>query len=267
MRRVNIKHFMASYLVLLLIWGAWHFGRPDYFWKGILIAVLYAAFDVLWTYFRDKNWYLPESSLISGFIIAVVGVSALSLDLLILLPLLAVISKQLITFWKPRHIFNPAAFSLVSISMLGVFSPRLGGLGPTWWGVAWGTPVLYAVLLVGIFILWRQKRWETAWSFLGSYGIFLAALFLWQGRGAGELFAVLKPQIFDGTTLFFATVMLIEPITSNFPGTRSRVVYGAVAALGAVLFTVFGGNLREIDPLLGGLLAGNFIISIATIRK
>src|SRR3989338_1862443 len=76
---------MVLYLGALLAWGSFYFARPDYFWKGILIAAFYAAFDVLWTYFRDKNWYFPESSLISGFILALVGAPAPSLSLLILM--------------------------------------------------------------------------------------------------------------------------------------------------------------------------------------
>ncbi len=261
---INIKYFMIFYVGALLFWGAFQMGEPAYLWKGLAIAALYIIFDLLWTYFRDGTWYLPSSSLISGFILGVVGPSAPSWDLLVLLPLLAVFSKQVIKR-RGRHIFNPAAFSLVSISMLGVFSPRLIGLEPTWWGVAWGTPVLYAVLLVGIFILWRQSRWETTLSFLGSYGIFLAALFLWQGREIGELFAILKPQILDGTTLFFASVMLIEPITSNFRGTKNRIIYGILVGAVAVSATAFGQIFFELDPLLSGLLIGNFLMSIITI--
>ncbi|MDP3785438.1 MAG: RnfABCDGE type electron transport complex subunit D [bacterium] len=257
-RTLNIKYFMVLYVGALLAWGAFQMGEPTYLWKGLAIAALYIIFDLLWTYFRDGTWYLPSSSVISGFILAVVGAPAPSLDLLVLLPLVAVASKQLITFWKPRHIFNPAAFSMAVLTLAGYSAV-------SWWGVAWGTPVLYAVLLVGIFILWRQKRWETTLSFLGSYGVFLAALFLWQGREADELFAILKPQILDGTTLFFASVMLIEPITSNFRGTKNRVIYGILVGAVAVLATAFGQYFFELDPLLSGLLIGNFIISIITI--
>src|SRR3989344_1388608 len=143
---------MVLYLAALLAWGSFYFDRPDYLWKGILIAALYAAFDVLWTYLRDRVWYFPESSLISGLILALVGAPAPAFLLLILMPLLAVISKQLLRFGTGRHIFNPAAFSLVVGPILSVFSPRLIGLGPTWWGVSWGAPGMYAGLAAGGFL-------------------------------------------------------------------------------------------------------------------
>lgn len=254
---INIKYFMAAYVGLLLVWGSLYLGSAVYFWKGFLVAALYMLFDLLWTYARDRVWYLPSSSVISGFILAIVGAPAPSIGLLILLPLVAVASKQLIKLGKSRHIFNPASFSMILLSIFGY--PAV-----SWWGVAWGAPVLYAVLLVGLFILWRQNRWETAISFLASYAVFLGLLFLWQGREVSQLFQILRPQIFDGTTLFFATVMLIEPITSSFPGTKNRIVYGVLVALFAVLITALGQWLPY-DPIISGLLLGNLIMSLKTI--
>ena len=237
---------MVLYLAALLAWGSFYFDRPDYLWKGILIAALYAAFDVLWTYLRDRVWYFPESSLISGLILALVGAPAPDFLLLILMPLLAVISKQLLRFGTGRHIFNPAAFSLVVGPILSVFSPRLIGLGPTWWGVSWGAPVMYAVLAAGIFILWRQRRWETALPFLAAYAL------------------LFNFQVFNGTVIFFASVMLIEPITSSFPGVRQRMAYGALVFL--LTFLVGRSGLNS-DPLLLGLLGGNIIFSLIKFAK
>ena len=230
---------MVLYLGALLAWGSFYFARPDYFWKGILIAAFYAAFDVLWTYFRDKNWYFPESSLISGFILALVGAPAPSLSLLILMPLLAVISKQLLRFGTGRHIFNSAAFSLVALSLAGY--PAV-----SWWGVSWGAPVMYAVLAAGIFILWRQRRWETALPFLAAYAL------------------LFNFQVFNGTVIFFASVMLIEPITSSFPGVRRRMAYGALVFL--FVFLVGRSGLNS-DPLLLGLLGGNIIFNLMKFAK
>lgn len=254
---VNIKYFMVLYVGALLVWGALFIGDLAYLWRGLAVALLYILFDLLWTYARDRIWYLPSSSIISGFILAVVGAPTPSVGLLVLLPLVAVVSKQLIKFGKPRHIFNPASFSMILLSIFGYQAV-------SWWGVAWGAPVLYAVLLVGVFILWRQNRWDTALSFLLSYAVFLGAFFLLQGREFGQLSLLLYPQIFDGTTLFFASVMLIEPITSGFPGTKNRILYGVLVALLAVLVT-FLGRWLPLDPLLSGVLLGNLIMSLKSI--
>lgn len=232
-RKIPIKQFMIGYLLLLLTLGAFNVGGFSYFWKGIFVLALYAIFDLFWTYFRDKVWYLPQSSIISGFILALVAVPAPSWPLIFILPFLAVASKQLIRFKGHSHIFNPAAFSMMSLSFAGY--PVV-----TWWGV---TTVFYLVLAAGLFILWRQNRWETAVAFFLPYAIFFKSL------------------AFDGTVIFFATVMLIEPMTSNFPGRPRRIIYGASVSLIAIFVSIFG-NLFPYDPLLFGLLFGNLIITL-----
>lgn len=231
---------MVLYLAVLLAWSAWHFGEFNYLWKGILIVAFYAAFDVSWTYFRDKVWYFPESSLISGLILALIGAPAPSWDLIFLMPLLAVVSKQLFRLGKGRHIFNPAAFSLVVLSLAGY-----DAVG--WWApsLASGGTGIWFITLAGLFILWRQRRWETALPFLAAYAL------------------LLNFRIFDGTVVFFTTVMLIEPITSNFPDTRQRMAYGVLVAILAFLI---GKSGFDLDPLLIALLGGNIIISLLTAK-
>ena len=196
------------------------------------------VFDFFWTYSRDRVWYLPESSIISGLILALVGAPSPDFALLVLMPAVAVFSKQLLWFGLGKHIFNPAAFSLVALSLAGY--PAV-----SWWGVSWGAPATYAVLAAGLLILWRQRRWETALPFLFIYAL---------------LFGV---RLLDGTTLFFATVMLIEPLTSNFKGIQNQLFYAGIAVLG----TFFLGKTGwAIDPLLGGLLIANIVTSLLTIK-
>lgn len=236
--RIDIYQFMLIYLVLLLVWGAFGAGEWIYLLNGVLIAALYALFDVLWTYLRERVWYAPWASVISGFIIALVGLPNPSWELIILLPLTAVVLKQLVKARPRRHIFNPATAALAVVS--------LGGFNVvSWWGVAWGRPVLFAVLLVGLYILWYLRRWETAVSFLIPYGLF---------------FGITK--IFDGTVIFFTSVMLIEHIGSNFPGRKNRIIYGALVGISVIFFSLLG---LDFDPLIGGLLAGNLIMSVLTL--
>jgi len=55
--------------------------------------------------------------------------------------------------------------------------------------------------------------------------------------------------------------MLIEHVSSNFSGRRNKIIYGIVVALATILISVF----FEQDPLILGLLAGNFIMSVVTL--
>lgn len=238
--RIDIYNFMLVYLGALLVWGAWQTGEWTYLVSGILIAAIYALTDVLWTYFRDRLWYQPWASVISGFIIALVGLPNPSWKLVILLPLTAVALKQLVKIGTRRHIFNPAA-SALAVAMLGGFGVV------SWWApsLASGGVGLWAMLLVGLYIIYYLRRWETVVSFLIPYGAF---------------FGVQK--IFDGTLLFFISVMLIEHVSSNFPGRKNKIIYGALVGISTIFFTFLE---LDFDPLIGGLLAGNLIMSVLTL--
>lgn len=267
-QKINIKYFMVVYVGAVLVIASFVFGSTERLWKGLLVVLLYAAFDLLWTYTRDRAWYLPVSSGISGFILSVVAAPAPSLPLLVALPFLAVFSKRVLHFGKMRHVFNPASFAM---AVVGFLVPSI-----SWWGVAWNTsrwgtfPIITAVSLVGIFILWRQSRWHVILPFFASYALFLAFNFSLSGIPLQNLLTFLRLQLVDGTTIFFATVMLIEPFTSTFPQKRDQMVYGALVGFLAVFVTYlvslpivsalpFANN---VDPLIFGLLLGNLTASL-----
>ncbi len=253
-RRINIKYFMAAYLGLLFIFSAWSLRQPTWLLKGLAIVVLYSAFDLLWTRVRDHVWYLPLSSWISGLVLSNVALLNAPPIFPVLLPLLAVVSKQVLHFGKIRHVFNPAAFAML---LLGFFTPIAA-----WWSASWGPVVLVIVSLVGLFILWRQERWHTTLPFLFTYGV----LFFVHALGNGAVPTVAASTLLSsaGAIVFFATVMLIEPMTSGFPTRRQRMLYGClvggVAGLAAWAVSAFSST---IDPLLVGLLVGNLVAGLA----
>lgn len=267
-RKISIKWRMVIYLGGLLVVSSWYLNFPGRILWGLGIVALYAAYDLVWTKIRDKLWYLPVSSFISGFILALVAIPSPPLWFLFFAPLLAVFSKQFIKWPGKRHLFNPASFALLTLSF---FTPAV-----SWWGVSWGKIPLVIVIAVGLVILYRQKRFHETVPFLLSYLFFLALLFLWNDVSIKDLFKFLFPQIIDGTTLFFATVMLIEPLTSQFPTRQSRVFYGASVGFFAVLITFLSSlasglaatTLAKLDPLLIALLLGNlFSYMIFVVRK
>lgn len=258
-QKVPIQWFMVVYPAFLLVFSAISLGHPERMLKEFVIFFLYVFFDLLFTYVRDRVWYFPLSSWISAYILGIVALPDPVWWIVVALPLLAVISKQMLKFGKMRHVFNPAAFAL---AVLSFFVPVV-----SWWAVAWGSTVFWIVTAVGIFILWRQNRFHVALPFLVSYSVFLLILFLVNGIPMGQIFQFLRPQILDGTTLFFATVMLIEPLTSTFPHQRARSIYGFLVGFFAVLATYLGQFFPVIgDPLVVGLLFGNFVASMVFLR-
>lgn len=250
---------MVGYLAALLVVGA--FGADDLFRiaRAGLVVALYAVADLLWTRVRDRSWYLPLSSFISGLIIANLLSPQAPWGWVVFAPVAAAAYKQLI-HWGPRHIFNPAGLAL---TVVGIFVPG----AVSWWGAAWGMPALVLTGIVGLFILWRQQRFHVALSFLGVYMLGLAVLFLSAGVSSAELPAILRPQLIDGTLFFFATVMLIEPITTSFATKKIRMIYGALVGLLAILASFLSRFIPIPDILIAGMLGGNLIITLATVKR
>lgn len=270
-QRIPLKYFMVAYLGGLLAFSSLMLGVPDRLWKGLAIVILYAAYDLAWTYIRDRVWYTPVSSWISGLILSLVAIPAPRIGLIVVLPLVAVTFKHLFHLGKNRHLLNPAA---IAMAVMALFEPAVSWWGVTWSTVEWGRIPLAIVTVVGAFILWRQSRWHVALPFLASYAVFLAILFLWGGIALADVPSFLKPQIIDGTTIFFATVMLIEPLTSMFSTARQRVTYGVLVGFFAVFITYLaqfaaeqGRNWERQDPLVYGVLLGNLTASLFFLKS
>lgn len=231
------------------------------FGSGLLMLLFYSAYDLLWTYTRDRVWYLPVSSWISALVLAIVALPKPPLIFIILLPFLAVAAKQLFHFGKNRHVFNPAAGAL---ALAAIFTPAV-----SWWGVAAArfdsaAFLLFFIIGAAIIILWRQNRWHITLSFFIAYLFFLGVLSLSTGATANQLPNILFSVLLNGVLIFFATVMLIEPVTSTFTAKRQEIFYGALVGGAAVAATYLARrfNLLGLDPLIYGLLAGNLIASI-----
>lgn len=222
---------MVGCLALMLAIATFASGEPKHILQGFLIVAFYAIFDLLWTLVKHKIWYLPVSSLISGLILSLIAAPAASAAYMAVLALAAVFSKQALCWKSGRHIFNPAAFSL---GVLYFFTPSI-----SWWAPSLASKnnlSLIVMLLVGAMIIWKLNKWRVVLPFLAVYALGLGAT-----------------QLFDGTLIFFAAIMLIEPVTSAFSAKESRSAYGALVGAFAVLLSYF----TSLDPLIFGLLAGN----------
>lgn len=249
--KIPIKPFMAVYLGLLFLYFCLAQGQIKIFFTGLLIILVHTAADLIWTYAREHAWHLPLSSIISGLILSLVALPINNILLALLLPLLAVVGKKLINLGKPRHIFNPAALSMALVSL---FVPII-----SWWGVAWSSQLLWIIIPVGTFILWKQNRWQEWLSFLGIYTVGLFLFFTSVAYKIAAIPPLIFLQFFNGPLLFFTTVMLIEPITSTFPTKKQRIFYGASAGFFVILLALLK---LPVDPLIYGLLLGNLITSL-----
>ncbi|MCX6738569.1 MAG: RnfABCDGE type electron transport complex subunit D [Candidatus Parcubacteria bacterium] len=142
---------------------------------------------------------------------------------------------------KRRHIFNPAAFSVVLVSLTL-------GLSASWWI---GTPAMLPFVLIGGSLLVRKiGRFDLVGSFLSTSLFFIIVPAIAYG---GNFFSVASRALGNSPLFFFAFIMLTEPLTTP-PTKKLRIIYGAVVGF---LFApwVHAGSMYSTPEL--ALLIGN----------
>lgn len=145
----------------------------------------------------------PESALITSLILLFLfspATTKAEVFTLIIAGLIASASKFLININKV-HIFNPAAIA-------AVITPLLGFDGAIWW-VA--TPVLIpGTLLVGIYLIKKLRRGELVGSYVGGL---LLGLFITKQLNLNNLSTLIPEILTSWPIIFFASIMLTEPLT------------------------------------------------------
>jgi Na+-translocating ferredoxin:NAD+ oxidoreductase RnfD subunit len=98
-----------------------------------------------------------------------------------------------------------------------------------------------------LFIIYKQRKWLLAFSFLAVYFIIIILTSL---SSLGTI------SLLDTTAMFFAFFMLIEPMTS-----ATRKNYMAMQGILVAIFATAFKILPVDDLFLGALLAGNIFVA------
>lgn len=146
--------------------------------------------------------------------------------------------KQMVRFNK-QPLFNPAAAGLAVASALGILI--------SWWGTSFaprfsGLDISIAAFLTlpfGIYLIYKYRKWQITLSFAVVFGL-LAAIWLKT---------IPLNLLFEGTVMFFALIMIVEPKTSPNLVTQ-QIVFGACIGAMSVLGLVFGVSSAYIYSLL-----------------
>lgn len=190
-----------------------------------------------------------ESSIITGTILFfLLWPSYLPKDIVLMLAasVIAMGSKYLVNF-KGKHLFNPAAFAAIALLFFNS--------GAVWWVAT--LPMLPAVLLIGLLIVRKIRRFTLFLTFLAVSTSTILLFTLSQGRNVPEhlnLFLVSFP------VLFFATVMLTEPATTP-PSKKLQMIYASIVGFLFSLQTPIGPVYPSPEA---ALLVGNifsFVVS------
>lgn len=243
------KYFRTPKGMLVLALGALTgIAYPVDGWAAVLRILLAAGaavvVDLLFKAITGKV-ELPDSALLTGFIVGMILSPAVPLGVPILAAAAAVTSKHLIR-GKQGHILNPAAFGLLLIGVL--FSTE-----QSWWGGLGDLPgiLVATVVLAGWFIAGRVNKLPTVLAFLGTYvGLLTLATVIGDPHSFTDAFR--EPM--TGAAVFFACFMLTDPPTSP-ARPRDQVWFAIIAA--AVSVACLAVNIGGVYYLLIGLLAAN----------
>ncbi len=116
---------------------------------------------------------------------------------------------------RKKHIFNPAAFSVLVVSLAAIGSA-------SWWvGTMFMMP---QVLIGGLLIVKKIRRFSLVLSYLM---VAISTILVFSLMRGNDLLTLLRQIFLDSPILFFAFVMLTEPQTTP-PSKKMQIFYGGL---------------------------------------
>ncbi len=234
---------LAAIAIALGFFGVIFYSGFDLIFSLVIITASSMASNV----FFAKLYRAPrniESVYITAFILFFLMEPLMTLPgivTLVAVSVVSMLSKYLFAIGK-RHVFNPVAIATVLLTVVGS--------GAVIWWVS--TPVLsLATLVIGFLIVRKIRRFPLVISFIVTAMVSLGFTSIAPSGQAYPPF--IKELFLSWPLVFFATIMLTEPLTT--PPTKStQVTYGVlVGLLFASVFSV--GPLRSTPEL--ALVLGN----------
>lgn len=153
--------------------------------------------------------------------------------------LIAIASKYVLTLGK-RHIFNPAAFGAFAVA-------HLLGHYPSWWV---GTAVLAPMVFIGgLLIMRKMRRYLMVSAFMLTF-LTIQVINFYAHHSVGSLTHHVWLSLIGTPILFFAYIMLLEPLTSPLV----LIKYLPYALLVGVLYSFTRLRISPEESLLIGNL-------------
>lgn len=200
----------------------------------------------------------PESQFITALILTLL-LEPLplisSLEVFTVAAVSAMASKYIFV-WRRQHLFNPAAFGVITTAILI-------GHSASWWGGS--ASMLPAVILGGLIILTKIKRFALVGTFMTIYlALFAASIYAFDA--SFDIRSYLVSTLLVSPLIFFSVIMLVEPQTAP-SGFRRRLFYAAIIATVLVVYQRFTSVPYSLElALITGNLIGRFMQSDARVR-
>lgn len=225
---------------------------PLFFGVGFCVI-----FDLLFTYFRKKVLFIPYAAIATGLIMSLIINQSAGIFQIALSSSLAMGIKNFLRI-SGRHIFNPVATGLFLSSL--IFGDYIG-----WWGVSFQYIKTFNLQDLIFFLILLSPLLVSGLRLKKYYAIFTYLLVntIFSHFSIPSLHSFIS-TLLNPSVLFFAIVMLPEPMTSPVK-VKNQVIYGVLIAAVPFIFAItplseiFAGNSIAFDPLLSTLLFGNLI--------
>jgi glycine betaine catabolism B len=207
------------------------------------------ALGVQWIFTRLLRVpWSAEPALITAFILALIAdpVSPLTdpgRALVLAFAAAAAVASKFLIAPRRQHIFNPAALGIYAVGML--FHEY-----STWW--VGNAALLPAVALGGLLVVRKVGRLRVVALFLAAFAVYTAVFALLQGVGIGDAVAGVGFVFLHTSVLFFALVMLTEPITTPKRFVPQAIHAAIVAVMMLPQLSVFGVTFSPEAALLVG---------------
>ena len=220
------RHYQIIVLFSLILLGTFHFAFQLPWWHVVACISSTVGTQALADKIVGRS-FDARSPLISALSLTLLLRTG-SVTLSIAAGILAIGSKYILR-WRGKHIFNPANFGLVILSLL--FTGAWISPGQ------WGTAPIFALFLLGMggIVTGKAKRWDVSLTLLASYAALLFGRAIWLG----DPLTIPVHQLQSGALLIFAFFMISDPKTT--PDARlGRVLYAIlVATLGFIIQFAF----------------------------
>lgn len=204
---------------LFMVFGLIPYNPIDLLFNTLLILALCWLTNQLFSLVFQASTNI-ESVYITALILALIIPPTspfANLPLLITASVISMASKYILAFHK-KHIFNPAAIGVLLASIV-VGSPA------TWWV---GTTLMVPVVLAAGFFLWRKvKKVDMVLTFIL---VSLLTLFVINLSKGSDWFTLLNNMLLHSSFLFFAVIMLTEPMTMP-PTYNLQLIYAAIVGV------------------------------------
>ncbi|NNM01191.1 MAG: hypothetical protein HKO62_10610 [Gammaproteobacteria bacterium] len=145
-----------------------------------------------------------------------------------------------------RHLFNPTAFAIVTLTLLTDHAWLSFG--------QWGPVALWGLGLAGLgmMVVTRARRADVTLAFLAAFGLILLGRAAWLG----DPLTIPLHQLQNGALLLFAFFMISDPRTTP-ASRRGRIVFGLTVA--AVAASIEFGLHQPGGPILALVLCAPLV--------